>query len=482
MKKYLVGFMAIFRPGLQSGARHFVPTSAMLTAVIYLFSAAQAYALDCSVQSSLDAPNTATPDDVSRFVLESKQSVKGSELVAIGKISALSEPVTFQWHASRRADIEIERYFRKPAQASTGSALSKNLFPVFIPATGFVLGQRVLVIASPEPESYWKSRRFSQADKAGSWPLRMWLAHTACWRGTYAEGSKNYQTLFPALSAWQNNKDAPGELRLTQLGDVEPANVVIQSLDGKFVQNHLLDWATPTLRLPAGKYTVTWPVQAGWGFSCFFDKPSTQRCEFEIEPGLPTEVRGRYTDYPEPILRLLDTDGKPMLTTAALKWYGDGDAVKGLSARLEGLGYTVSDYPLTQLALTAAWHTSAEAIGDTSQCKKQALNEISVPVSELGSNKYHLVIDMQPGVAIYQTHIDPATAGWLSIRFEGELTDDRLLVSAACDEELDLVINKLPATIFVPRGQTIEYRTGLYGGSTKALVNAATTIILHAKN
>lgn len=182
--------MAIFRPGFQAGARYFVPTSALLTAIFCLFFAVQAYALDCTVQSSLDAPNTATPDDVSRFILESKQSVKGTELVAIGKISTLSEPVTFQWHASRRTDIEIEQYFRKPEQSSTGTVLSKDLFPIFIPESGFALGQRVLVIASPEPESSWKSRRLSQANKIGSWPLRMWLAHEACWRGTYAEGSK----------------------------------------------------------------------------------------------------------------------------------------------------------------------------------------------------------------------------------------------------------------------------------------------------
>lgn len=115
-------------------------------------------------------------------------------------------------------------------------------------------------------------------------------------------------------------------------------------------------------------------------------------------------------------MRLLDNNGKPLQTTAALKWYGDGDAVKGLSARLEGLGYKSFDYPLTKLALTAAWRGSAEAVSDTSQCKKLTQYQMEVPISELGGKKYRPAIDMQPGVVIYQTRIDPAAAGWLWVR------------------------------------------------------------------
>lgn len=445
-----------------------------------LLVAPLANALSCAGQFSLDGIDQPASDEVAAFLRESKRTIKASTLVVIGDVSALSEPVRFDWHQSRRADIRVQRSFRKPANASQGTRLAQESFPVFVPASGIAAGQRVLIIAHPESEAMHKWRTGEEragyaGPEVGIWPDRMWLAHDACWNGTYLEGTKNYQALVETLEAMERDQTAPGELVLRQTGGTPRTTLKIQAQSGGFERTFITDWEDSVIALPRGKYWVTWPKQAGFGFSCFHDKPSPQVCAFEIESGFPTHVYGQYLNYAVPILRVLGADGNPLLTTASLDWYGDG-ALKGLIARIEGgLSYTVREYPVTRLALKATWRTSADVIEQDQQCKSLAPIVESVAVRAIGSQQFQAETDMQPGIVLYETHINTVRLGWLPVRFEGDLAEQSLSVSAACEDQ-DLHLDKLPATVFVPQGQTIEYMLGSCCSSKSLLINAATTV------
>ncbi len=452
-------------------------------ALISFFATQTAFALSCVPVYDLNV--SSTERDTQQFLLERKLSIKNAAWTALVHVEGSeSLPIRTVWYSYKVVTVRIDRIYRVSPELHKIVRRGKTL-SVRVPLETQI-GSELLMTVNETPEASLKkafARRKSEPNLAslGDAIPNRWYAISECFDGTYLKGSANFNALQAELELLRNAPHTLGEL-VPNVRGVYGEKQLVQIWDEagkrKITQFSLGSWEAPT-KLPAGRYQIDFPEVPNTGFSCFFDKPSEHRCTFEIESGFPTTQLGFYQQEAVPLIRLLDNRGELIKTTAVLRWYESGKT-KTLPVReLNAKSYRFAEFQAGAIMhLKADWvEDDSQLFADEGECKAHDVRSEYIKAKPPGALISFNYAVFSPGFNILETEISPRKMGWIKVQFVGDLKGNSLHVEPVCNSsDHSLYLEELPATVFVPRGQSISYMVGSCCSSEKVLITVPVAI------
>jgi hypothetical protein len=443
------------------------------------------FAHSCALQQVLPGPAGNTElDDISwyrkaetKFKRQSLGFLQTHQIAALGEIQDIDEPIGFEWHSARLAAVKIDRYF-KAQTGDLGPVLRVGqVLPIMVDET-FKRGDRIVFFANMEwPQEQEERVKLSKKSPSTE---RIWLARQECYEGAYRSGTYEFEFLLAQLSSFTKPRNQTGQLFV----GVQAARNYYQStseapeLDGDLKvkirrqnSNKIIAEIgdAESIELAAGNYVAEWPQVSGFGVDCEWrlQQRSTlatgHRCSFKIGARQAYDLWGVYRNFAEPIVHIRDQRGRALLTTAQWQWF-QPQAEFGWPARTGNDGYAPYEYPPAATELRAVWMESEDS--RTPNCKLSKQQYTAIGVAKLRARKPQLLPVFKLGITEFETRIDPRDLDWVPVQFEGDLDGETLVVDALCDvigaegtrfSTQTIQLQKLPATVYVPKGQVIRY-------------------------